>query len=185
MNWLKRLFGGEQAVIAIPNSYGQGDGSALLVEKSPDLEKIFNSPDPPVIQKRSDGTRDYWSTASVDTRRTALLVGYLQHPNPEVRKAVMAFTPPARYMPASVRAVLVDRLGGDPDALVRLAAAKTIWERERESNCKYAVSKLKDETKYGTGLSVGPSQARKALQLLIDNAPDQDAKRALQKLINQ
>lgn len=163
-------------------SYGHYDSSPLLIEESPDLERLFT--DLPVIQKPSEHNRGYWSTASASERRMTLLVGYLQHPNPEVRKAVMAFIPDE--MPGRVSQLLVDILGGDPDADVRLAATKTIWEHEREVNCKYAVSKLKDEIEYGTERSVvGPSRARKALQLLVDNAPHQEAKDALQQLINQ
>ena len=192
MNWFRRLFSwgkrGEKVapvgreksrgVIEIPNSYGNYDSSPLLVEERPDLEAIFKSHDPPVIQKISEQNRDYWATASVAERCMTLFVGYLQHPNPEVRRAVMAFIP--RDMPAIVSQVLVDRLGGDTDELVRLAAAKTIWGCERDVNCEYAVSKLKDEIEYGTERSVvGPSRARKALELLIDNAPDQASKEAL------
>ena len=119
MKWLKRLIGGEQkagkptppsykskAVIKILNSYGHYDSSPLLVEKSPDVEKIFKDSNPPVIQQLSDRNRDYWSSASVGDRRMTLYIGYLQHPNPEVRKAVMVFLP--HDMPARVAQVLTD-----------------------------------------------------------------------------
>ena len=198
MNWLKRLLSGEQKaqkatsatrekakpVIEISNSYGHYDSSPLLVEKSPDLNKIFSGPNPPVIQKLSDTNRTYWSTASVSERRMTALIGYLQHPDPQVRKAVMAFIP--QNQSGRVAQVLVDRLGGDPDSSVRIVAAKTTWECERKVNCEYAVSNLKDEIKYGTERSIiGPTRARKALQLLVEHAPDNEAKDALQKLINQ
>jgi hypothetical protein len=198
MNWLKRLLSGEQkaekvtsatrerpkAVIEIPNSYGHFDSSPLLVERSPDLNKILSDPNPPVIQKLSDANRAYWSAASVSERRMTAAIGYLQHPNPEVRRAVMAFVPP--NPPVRVAQVLVDRLGGDPDLSVRIAAAETIWECERKENCESTVSCLKDEIEYGTEQSmVGPTRARKALQLLVEHAPDHEAKDALQKLINQ
>jgi HEAT repeat protein len=198
MNWFKKLFGSEQkttkvtsatgekskTIIEIPNSYGHYDSSPLLVEESPELEKIFSDPNPPVIQKLSDANREYWSTASASERCMTALIGYLQHPNPEVRRAVMGFIP--QNQSGRVSQVLIDRLGGDPDSSVRIAAAKTIWECEREVNCKYAVDKLKDEMEYGTERSmVGPTRARKAVQLLIEYAPNQEAKDALKKLINQ
>jgi HEAT repeats len=198
MGWLKKLFGREQttekvasashdrprAAIEIRNAYGNYDSSPLLVEESPDLEKILCSPEPPVIQKPSDANREHWSTASASERRMTAFIGYLQHPNPEVRKAAMALVP--EYDPARVDQVLVDRLGSDPDPSVRIAAARTIWECERRVNCEYAVSKLRDEIDYGTERSVvGPSRAREALQLLVDNSPDPKGKAALQELVNQ
>ena len=87
--------------------------------------------------------------------------------------------------PARVSQVLIDILGGDPDERVRVEAAKTIWRCESEVNCKYAINALKDEIDYGTERSiVGPSRARNAIQLLLNKAPNQEAKNALQKLIN-
>lgn len=198
LNWFKRLLSGEPktdkvvsdtreksaAIIEILNSYGHFDSSPLLVEKSPNLKEIFESQNPPIIQKLSDRNRQYWSNASAKEKLMTALIGYLQHPDPEVRKATMAFVP--QDPPVRVAQVLVDRLGGDPDASVRIVAAKTIWECEREVNCKYAVNKLKDEIQYGSERSmVGPTRARKAFQLLVEHAPDPKAKDAIQKLINQ
>lgn len=202
MNWLKSFFLGKQkekkvapatrekpkAVIEIWNNYGIYDSSPLLVEESPDIEKIFNDPDPPVIQRLSDANREYWSTASAEDRRITALIGYLQHPDPEVRRAVMKFIPQNQSSMAVMNLwqTLFDRLGGDSDSSVRIAAAKTIWECERSVNCQFAVEKLKDEIEYGKEQSmVGPTRARKAFQLLIEYAPDQKARDALQELFSQ
>ena len=198
MNWLKRLLGGEPktdkvasdtrekptAAIEIPNSYGHYDSSPLLVERFPNLNEIFGNQDPPTIQKLSDNNRQYWSKASAKEKLMTALIGYLQHPDPEIRKATIAFVP--QNQSGRVAQVLVDRLGGDPDASVRIVAAQTIWECERNVNCEYAVNKLRDEIQYGSERSmVGPTRARKAMQLLVEHAPDPQAKDAIQKLINQ
>jgi hypothetical protein len=169
--------------IEISNSYGHYDNSPLLVESTPDLDKIFSVPNPPIIQKITDANRKYWSTAPSSASHMAALIGYLQHPNPEVRKTVMEFT--HQNQSARVAQVLVDLLGADADLSVQIAAAKTIWKCEKEVNCKYAVSKLKDEIEYGTERSiVGPTRARKALQLLVEYAPDETSKSNIMSLIN-
>lgn len=102
------------------------------------------------------------------------LIGYLQHPDPSIRKATMGFVGPDES--ARVSQALFDRLTSDPDATVQVAAAQTIWVSEREANCKYAIWKLKDTR--------DQSRVRKGLSLLIDHAPDAHARKAVQKLFS-
>ena len=164
----------------IAHSYGIGDGAPLLVEADPDLKGIFTNPNPPVPQKPTDRNRDYWKHGSLEEKRTALAVAYLQHPNSEVRIATLDFV--RDIGAARVSQVLVDLLG-DKDIAVRTAAAKAIWERQRENNCKYAVSMLKDEMQY-PGSILGRDKAEQALDLLVQQAPDSQAKDAIMVWIN-
>jgi uncharacterized protein YndB with AHSA1/START domain len=170
--------------IVIRNSYGHFDNSPLTIEAHPNLEQIFMSSDPPVVQQLSKDNEAHWAQAPAEERRMMAVIGYLQHPDPAIRKAVMPYTRDHNAM--LVGRALTDRLGGDADPGVRKAAAGTIWARQREVNCKYVVAELLDEIRYGNERSmVGPTRAKSALQLLMESAPDANARVALQQLIDQ
>lgn len=163
-----------QGTIQIRNSYGHYDGSPLLVSASPNLEEIFTGDNTPAIQMLSDGNREYWSTASLRERRMTALIGYLQHPDAPVRMATMRFV--ASNQSARVSQVLFDRFVSDPDVAVQVSAAKTIWECEKDSNCKFAIGKLKDTR--------DQSRVQRALRLLIDSAPSDESRQAVQRLFS-
>ncbi len=180
MNWFRRLFRGRvqdsasspDTQIQIGNNYGHYDGSPLLVSASPNLDEIFTG-DTPVIQRLSDRNRNYWSKASLGDRRMTALIGYLQHPDPEVRRSVMRFVPSNQS--ARVAQVLLDRLLYDPDRAVQAAAADTIWQCEKEYHCKFAVRRLND---------IGDQNlAQNARNLLVQHSPDEQARQALNGVI--
>ncbi len=160
---------------------GHYDSAPLLIDEIPDLEKLFA--DPPIIQEATDRNRDYWSSAKDEIRRMTLATGYLQHPAPEVRLKTLELI--AKYRPPGNDQLLFDLLAADPDQGVRLEAARITWLLEREANCRYAVNKAKDEIAYGSeNHPVGPTRARKALRLLVEAAPDEDARKALEHQIS-
>ncbi len=195
MNFLSKLFGKKQPVtpssdqpsrgaehptpatktaklIEIKRSYGWEDSAPLLVETNPNLEQIFNDPNPPIPQRITDRNRASWERADLNYKRTALALAYLQHPDPEFRKATLGFI--GNIGAARVDQVLIDLLG-DENTTVRAAVARTIWEREKQVNCKYAVRSLKDEMEY-PGQVLGRAKAKQALDLLVQIAPDANAR---------
>jgi len=84
-----------------------------------------------------------------------------------------------------------DNLLGDSDPGVSRAAAASVWERQKNENCTSAVKALRDEirgsTSMGTsdGLSYGKHKGIRALDLLIDSAPDERARAAISDLANR
>lgn len=189
MSFLRSIFGGKRKEIEVANNWGIGDGTPLLVEVSPDLEQLFSDPDPPAPQKLTDRNRKYWESADLKTKRNGLAMAYLQHPNPEVRRTTIDLV---RDIDTSgVAQVLVDLLA-DADPSVRKAAARSIWKRQGDNNCKFAVHALRDEIRghvhglLGTttaGLTLGRDKAIQALDLLVEEAPDQEARSAIKELI--
>ena len=167
--------------IKVP-SRGHYDSAPLLIDEVPDLEKLFAKP--PIIQQSSDRNRKYWRSAKADIRRMTLATGYLQHPKPEVRLKTLELI--AKYRPPGNDQLLFDLLAADPDERIRREAASITWLIEHEVKCQFAVNKAKDEIAYGSeSHPVGPTRAKKALALLVEAAPDEDARKALQHQISQ
>lgn len=162
--------------------HGHWDSAPLLLDEAPDLEQLFA--DPPIIQKPTEQNRQHWASADAKERRFTLVTGYLQHPKPEVRLKTIELITKYRAMCGNEQ-LLFDLLAADPDEAVRREAARITWLGERDVNCEYAVNKAKDEIAYGSeSHPVGPTRARKALALLVEAAPDEDARRALEHLIS-
>jgi len=162
---------------------GHYDSAPLLIEETPDLEKLFRNPT--VIQKPAGQNRKYWESAGASARIATLVTGYLQHPNPEIRIKTLDLYVKYKLF-GTADQLLFDILAADPDEEVRREAAKVTWINEKESNCEYAVDKAKDEITYGSeNHPVGPTRAKKALALLLDTAPDEKSRKALEQLIQQ
>ena len=160
---------------------GHYDSAPLLIDEIPDLEQLFA--DPPIIQESTERNREYWSSAKAEIRRMTLTTGYLQHPAPEVRLKTLELI--AKHRPPGNDQLLFDLLAVDPDEAVRREAARITWLLDRDANCKYAVNKAKDEIAYGLeSHPVGPTRAKKALVLLVEAAPDEDARKALEHQIS-
>ena len=159
------------------------DSAPLLIEKSPDLEKLFAAP--PVIQKKTKQNMKFWgkSASSLDKRK-ALVTGYLQHPDPEVRLKTLELT--SRYNMLDYNdPLLFEVLATDPNEMVKQEAARIIWMAEGNAGCKYAVKKARNEIEFGSESDpVGPSRAWKALELLLESAPDEKARKALMNQID-
>jgi len=97
------------------------DSAPLLIEKSPDLEKLFAAP--PVIQKKTKQNMKFWgkSASSLDKRK-ALVTGYLQHPDPEVRLKTLELI--SRYNMLDYNdPLLFEVLATDPNEMVKQEAA--------------------------------------------------------------
>jgi hypothetical protein len=162
------------------------DSAPLLLEEAPDLEQLFA--DPPIIQKPTEENREFWASAEAGAqwRRMTLVAGYLQHPKPEVRLATLGLMEKHELSKAAALSQMIfDLLAADPDETVRQEVARITWLSERDVNCEYAVNKARDEIAYGSDNDpVGPTRARRALELLVQASPDEDAKRALEHLIS-
>jgi hypothetical protein len=162
---------------------GYYDSAPLLIDAAPDLEQLFI--DPPIIQKPTEQNRQYWASANAEDRRFTLSTGYLQHPKPEVRLKTLELIGKYRQMGIGLMQMLFDLLAADSDEAVRREAARITWLLERDVNCRFAVNKANDEIAYGSeSHPVGPTRARKALALLVEAAPDEDARRALEHQIS-
>ena len=166
--------------IKVP-SRGHYDSAPLLIDEIPDLEPLFA--DPPIIQQSTPQNREYWRSEKAEIRRMALTTGYLQHPSPAVRLKTLELF--AKYRPPGNDQLLFDLLAADPDEAVRREAARITWLLEREVNCRYAVNKANDEIAFGSeNHPVGPTRAKKALELLVEAAPDEESRKALEHQIS-
>lgn len=172
--------------IEVPHRGCGYDSAPLLIEEDPDLEQLFA--DPPVIQKPTEQNREFWASeeAGAQWRRMTLVAGFLQHPKPEVRLATLELMEKHGLSSAAGLSQLIfDLLATDQNETVRREVARITWLSERDVNCEYAVNKAKDEIAYGSENGpVGPTRARKALELLVEASPDEDAKKALEHLIS-
>jgi hypothetical protein len=162
------------------------DSAPLLLDETPDLEQLFA--DPPVIQKPTEQNSPYWNSAEADAkvRRMTLVTGYLQHPKPEVRLKTLGLIEKHQLLGIGMHSqLLFDLLAIDLDEAVRREVARITWLYEHSVNCEYAVNKAKDEIAYGSENDpVGPTRARKALELLAETAPNENARRGLEHNIS-
>ena len=171
----------------MPNVFGLGDGGPLVLAAKPNLTRLLAAPDPVPPQDN----RKVWSgPASI---RFALVIGYLAHPDPKVRAAAAGLG--VRYCGHTYG--FQDRLvelSADPDPQVCLAAVDALWRVHRESCCERVVQSLRDEIRGHTndfglpaaaGLRLGSDRARAALDLLIEHAPDESARRGLLALVDR
>ncbi len=174
--------------IEIKNNYGWGMGDKpFSVQQEPDLQQIFTDPNPAIPMKPSNVDDDYrriWERASVDGKRVALAIAYLQHPNAEVRKSTLTYVRNISDM-YIVNQVLADMFS-DKDPQTRVAVAKLIWDkaRERQSTLENMISILKDEIRR-PGRILGGANAKQALNLLVEYAPDDASKDTAAKLIGE
>ena len=159
------------------------DSAPLLLEEDPDLDKLFR--DPPVIQKPTPQNKSYWASSEEKVRRLTLVTGYLQHPRAGVRLITLKLYGEYKLFGYADQ-ILFDVLAADPDEAVRREAARITWTNEKKVNCEYSFEKAKDEIKYGAeSHPVGPTRARKALALLLETAPDEQARKELERLTSQ
>jgi hypothetical protein len=162
---------------------GHYDSAPLLLEEDPDLDKLFRNP--PVIQKPTPQNKSYWASADERMRRLTLVTGYLQHPKTSVRLKTLHLYEKYKLF-GYMDQILFDVLAADPNDNVRREAARITWINEKEVNCEYAFNKAQDEIMYGAeSHPVGPTRARQALNLLLETAPDEAARQALEKMVAQ
>lgn len=71
MDFLSKLFskgkqqeGKSADFIKVSNNEGIGDGTSLLVERHPNLERIFSDPNPHPPQQLTQENRSYWESKS-------------------------------------------------------------------------------------------------------------------------
>ena len=174
--------------IQVPNQHHLGDRRPLVLSEIPDVNAIFADPSPASPLMDSEQNRSYWGTLDIATKRVILAMAFLQHPKSSVRLAAINL---ARNIGAvGVSDILINLLG-DSDPAVSRAAAESIWERQKNENCTSAVKALRDEirgtTSTGTtdGLVMGRKAGIRALDLLIDSAPDERARTAIHDIANR
>jgi hypothetical protein len=192
MSIFDRMFGKTKKDVdkyfEVPNRYGVGDGTPLIVLANPDLEQLFNAPTAPVPQKLTDRNRSYWEKAGTAEIKEALAIAYLQHPNPLIRLKAIGYIRDVYSL--LVTQILVDLLTDvSPD--VGKAAADLIWVRKIDDYCKFPVQALRDEIRGysqlggASNLALGREKAIKALDLLVSSAPNEDAWRGIKRLIDR
>ncbi|HEX3778783.1 MAG TPA: hypothetical protein VHX38_03900 [Pseudonocardiaceae bacterium] len=180
--------GDPSTVIRAPNVFGLGDGSPLVLAAKPNLARLLADPNPVAPQESPSAV---WSgPASI---RFALVIGYLGHPDPQVRVRAISLGSRQCGHTYGFQQQLVE-LTADPDPVVRLTAARAVWTVEGDTNCEQAVQSLRDEirgytnefdaAKTTTG-RLGPMRARAALDLLVQQAPDAPAREQLCALIDK
>lgn len=171
----------------MPNVFGLGDGSPLVLAAKPNLARLLAASNPVPPQEG----RAVWSgPVSI---RFALVIGHLAHPDPKVR--ISAIELGVRYCGHTYG--FQDRLvelAADEDSRVRSTAVGALWTVHRESGCERVVQSLRDEIRGHTndfglpsaiGLRLGPERARAALDLLVEQAPDDIARRRIGALIGR
>jgi hypothetical protein len=171
----------------VPNVFGLGDGSPLVLAAKPNLARLLAASNPVPPQE----SRAVWSgPASI---RFALVIGHLAHPDSKVRTSAIELG--VRYCGHTYG--FQDRLvelAADEDARVRSAAVGALWTVHRESSCERVVQSLRDEIRAHTndfglpaavGPRLGPERARAALDLLVEHAPDDVARRRIGALIGR
>lgn len=183
--------GGDQFV-DLPNHWGLGNGSAFRVMGVPDLQQIFRNPELNLPFVPSGRSREYWSQSNHEAKLGDLAAAYLQHPDAKVRRATIELV--TQMDISGVVQPLIDRLADD-DLYVRKAAAKEIWRRQLDTNCQLTVAALRDEVQghhtggglgpTAQGLTLGREKAIQALDLLVEEAPDQNARTAIGDLIQR
>jgi hypothetical protein len=174
--------------IEVPNNWGEGDGTPLIVEVQPDLEKIFSDPNPQPPQRLTERNRKYWESLTLEHMRVTLAMAYLGHPDSHVREETIKFVKDIDAL--GVMQEFVDLLA-DPIPSVRKSAAIVIWEKNR---WEFTVEALCDEIRgYSTmgpvrttaGLTLGDTKAIGALEFLVEEAPDENARKEIKEFIQR
>jgi hypothetical protein len=174
--------------VQVPNQYREGDGRPLMLSESPDLDRIFSDGSPASPLMDSEANRRYWDSLDISGKRASLAIAFLQHPKSSVRLAAINLVRDIRTV--GVSDMLINLLG-DSDPAVSRAAAVSIWERQKNDNCTATVKALRDEirgtTAMGTtdGLVMGRKAGIRALDLLIDSAPDERARAAINDIASR
>jgi HEAT repeat protein/predicted RNA-binding Zn-ribbon protein involved in translation (DUF1610 family) len=166
---------GSGKYIEVPNDWGVGDGTPLLVEQRPDLEGILSDPNPQPPQRLTEGNRSYWESQSQQSIRNALAIAYLAHPDPQVRASTISLVKDIGTV--GIGQMLVDLLA-DSSSVVRSAAVQAIWDRAESpdpdvNSVAFTLRCLRDEIE-GTGYvsHMSPQAAWQALEMLRDAHPE-------------
>jgi hypothetical protein len=162
--------------VQVPNRDHFGDGKPLILSASPNLDRIFTDLEPESPLSEGDKNRSYWQGQDLAAKRNILAIAFLQHPNAAVRLATISLVQNMRTVGVSDELI---NLLGDSDASVSRAAAASIWERQKDESCSWALKALRDEIRGSTsmgatdGLVMGRQKAIRALDVLIESAPNE------------
>ena len=177
-----------QRTVQVPNQDRWGDGRPLILSATPVCESILSDPSPASPLMDGDKNHRYWESLDLAGKRNSLAIAFFQHPNPAVRLATINLVRDIRTVGVSDGLI---NLLGDSDSTVSRAAAASLWERQKNDNCTRAVKALRDEirgsTSMGTtdGLVMGRQKGIRALDLLIDSAPDEPSRGAIREIANR
>ena len=161
--------------IEVPNRWGEGDGTPLVVEQHPDLERIFTDPHPPLPQRLTKNNSKYWEGMPPLYLRQVLAAAYILHPDPKVRLATLRLTKDV-WANSPLPQNLVDALA-DPSQDVRVAAAQVIWDHspdaKLETKVTFTLACLRDEIeRTGITSTMTQAQAQHGLEVLRNCCPD-------------
>lgn len=162
-------------LIEVPDRWWIGNGQPLLVERYPNLVGNFTYPDvitsPPALQEK----QHFWKKRDRQNARYKLTLAYLAHPEPRIRAAMIQRLSTFGFVDTT--SILLDMLV-DPSRIVRVAAARAIWEKAsgsspKENSLLCALFRLRDVIQ-GKGhlFSVNLETALLALDLLRHTRPD-------------
>jgi tetratricopeptide (TPR) repeat protein len=173
-----------------PNIFKIGDGSPLVLEISPNLERIFTHLTPQAPLQANTKNETFWAEETLENQRKHLVMAYLHHPDPAVRGQMIPLT--AQFDAIGIRSLLVDLLA-DTEPEVRKAAAETIWRVQGDTYCERAISELRHELGGNTTAyphlqgerRLGQEKALLALDTLIANAPDTNARTQLKQIVQE
>lgn len=200
MGFLKNIFGKikpstkrrceSEDFIEIPNEWGIGDGTPLLVERFPNLEKIFTDTNPPIPQQLTERNNKYWEEANLEAKRNALAIAYLQHPDFCIQKKTIPLV--ENICSIGVIQVLVCLFANPYPWFsdVRKQAAQSIWRRGKD-NCEYAVRVLRDIIRGHTSLGFAANfpltrtEAIQALDIFVEEAPNVDARKTIMEIVDK
>jgi hypothetical protein len=189
--WRKRKSRTDAGAI-VQNWWGFGDGAAIVLERLPDLDRMVSDPYPQAAMTIS-GVPAKGVSDNPDSIRSVLLIVHLYHPDPAVRATAARLGIDREQSSIGFIDGLVD-LTADPDPAVRTTAAKGLWSLCADSNCEHAVKVLRDEIRGHSSAAVGVTTAElrlgkeaavAALDLLVEHAPDDESRTAVQALIDK
>jgi hypothetical protein len=158
--------------IEVKNYLGFGDGTPLVVQEKPDLQAIFDDPDPKPPQRLTARNRDLWDKMDRAGIRRALTSAYLSHPHAKVRAATLQLAGDAADE-QQLADLLVDR-----STTVRSAAVDAIWDKSQGtapgwSSLGFVLRILYDEYKQSGFVShMSSAQALGAIRRLQTARPD-------------
>lgn len=169
-------------IIEVQNKTDVFSGEPFVVYAIPDLNKVFSDPNPPSCFKFSARSQDYWNKQDIEQKRTLLAIAYLQHINSAVVLATFDFLDGMNSF--LLKLSFVEQLR-NPCEEISKAAAKAIWKSEVNENCKSSVKILRDEINGKSNQIIGREDAIKALDILVDSAPGQEAKIGIQQIVEK
>ncbi len=157
----------EPEMLEVPDPWDIGEVGPFVLEREPDIQAIFSSPNPAPPKPLAIWNKYYEHPA--DRTRGVLAMAYMRHPSVEVRKATIRFVGSQPREKLTVGLILAQSLTVDPDEDLRRLAAEAIWKRGQEElleTMHYLAGNDENPGDDGHGALVSRQQVKAALQTL-------------------